>query len=152
MSEWITVAEFDSIGGSTAHRFDVVDSGGTSHRIAVVRIGDDLYAVGDRCSHADVSLAEGTVYDDECQLECIKHGSLFSLMTGAAVTLPATRPIPVFDVRREGNAVQVCVPGRIVESVTSGRDRDSQSFVGQHAGVQPGSEDVAQSQTDQGSN
>jgi 3-phenylpropionate/trans-cinnamate dioxygenase ferredoxin component len=65
--------------------------------VAVVRIGDDVYAIGDVCSHANVSLSEGEVWCDERELECPKHGSAFSLVTGEPGTLPATRPVPVFD-------------------------------------------------------
>jgi 3-phenylpropionate/trans-cinnamate dioxygenase ferredoxin subunit len=64
--------------------------------IAVVRIGDDVYALGDVCSHGEVSLSEGEVWCDEKELECWKHGSAFSLVTGEPSTLPATRPVPVF--------------------------------------------------------
>ena len=45
----------------------------------LVRIGDDFYAIGDRCSHEDFSLSEGEVLADECEIECWKHGSTFSL-------------------------------------------------------------------------
>ena len=62
---------------ASARRFDV-----DGHRLAVVRIGDDWYAIGDRCSHAEASLAEGEVWPDECEIECPKHGSAFSLKTG----------------------------------------------------------------------
>jgi len=75
------------------------------HRVAVVRIGDDWYAIGDECSHADYSLAEGDVWEDECELECPKHGSTFSLETGEPQTLPATRPVPVYTVRVAGDDV-----------------------------------------------
>jgi 3-phenylpropionate/trans-cinnamate dioxygenase ferredoxin subunit len=67
------------------------------HKIAVVRIGDDVYAVGDTCSHADISLSEGEVICESKQIECWKHGSAFSLETGQPTTLPATRPVPVYD-------------------------------------------------------
>ena len=73
-----------------------VDVGGVP--VAVVRIGDDVYAIGDTCSHADVSLSEGEVCCDEKEIECWKHGSVFSLETGEPATLPATQPVPVFDV------------------------------------------------------
>ena len=63
-----------------ARRFDVAGL-----RVALVRIGDDFHAVGDRCSHEDFSLAEGEVWPDECEIECAKHGSTFDLRTGAAV-------------------------------------------------------------------
>lgn len=66
--------------------------------VALVRFGDDVYAIGDTCSHADVSLSMGEVDADECTIECWKHGSLFSLTTGEALTLPATRPVPTYEV------------------------------------------------------
>ena len=66
--------------------------------VAVVRIDDDVYAIGDVCSHANVSLSEGEVFTDEREIECPQHGSTFSLTTGEACTLPATQPVPVFDV------------------------------------------------------
>ncbi len=53
-----------------------------------MRIGDDFYAIGDACSHADYSLSEGDVWEDEREIECPKHGSTFSLVTGEPQTLP----------------------------------------------------------------
>ena len=85
-----------------------VEAGG--HRIALVRVGDDAwYALGDRCSHAEASLAGGEVWPDECEIECPKHGSAFSLKTGEPLTLPATQPVPVYKVRVEGDDVMVIV-------------------------------------------
>ena len=92
----------DEIESGTARRFEV-----GPHRIALVRIGDEFYAIGDRCSHADFSLSEGEVWADERELECWKHGSTFSLVTGEPQTLPATTPVPVYNVRVEGDDVIV---------------------------------------------
>ena len=72
-----------------------------------MRIGDDFYAIGDRCSHADFSLAEGEVWVEEREIECWKHGSTFSLVDGEPQSLPATRPVPVYDVIVEGDDVMV---------------------------------------------
>jgi 3-phenylpropionate/trans-cinnamate dioxygenase ferredoxin subunit len=94
----------DDVAPGTARRFDV-----GSHRICVVRIGDDFYAIGDRCSHADFSLAEGEIWPDEREIECWKHGSTFSLTTGEPQTLPATLPVPVYDVRVEDGDLFVTV-------------------------------------------
>jgi 3-phenylpropionate/trans-cinnamate dioxygenase ferredoxin subunit len=55
-----------------------------------------LHAIGDTCTHGDISLAEGFVEDDT--LECWAHGSKFSLVTGKPLTLPAYEPVPVFAV------------------------------------------------------
>jgi 3-phenylpropionate/trans-cinnamate dioxygenase ferredoxin component len=95
----------DDLAPGTARRFDVDE-----HRIALVRIGDDFYALGDRCSHADFSLAEGDVWADELELECPKHGSTFSLTTGEPQTLPATQPVPVYSVQVDGDDVSVLLP------------------------------------------
>ncbi len=97
----------DDLAPGTAKRFDVGQA-----RICLVRIGDDFYAIGDRCSHADYSLSEGEIWPDELEVECWKHGSTFSLLTGEPQTLPATLPVPVYDVRVEGGDVFVSVRDR----------------------------------------
>ena len=80
------------------------------HRIAVVRIGDDVYAIGDRCSHQDISLSEGEVLCDDRQIECWKHGSAFSLVTGEPESLPATKPVPVYEARIVDGNIEVVIP------------------------------------------
>ena len=85
-----------------ARRFDV-----DGRRVAVVRIDDTYYAIGDTCSHAEVSLSEGEVICDSKEIECWKHGSTFSLETGEPQTLPATQPVPVYDIRVEGDDVVI---------------------------------------------
>ncbi len=95
----------DELAPGTARRFDVGE-----HRIALVRIGTDFYALGDRCSHADFSLSEGEVWPDEKEIECWKHGSTFSLLTGEPQSLPATRPVPVYSVTVDGESVWVDLP------------------------------------------
>jgi 3-phenylpropionate/trans-cinnamate dioxygenase ferredoxin subunit len=94
----------DEIQSGTARRFEI-----GSHRICLVRIGDDFYAIGDRCSHADFSLADGEVYPDEREIECWKHGSTFSLVDGKPQSLPATRPVPVYDIELDGDDVLVVI-------------------------------------------
>lgn len=78
--------------------------------LAVVRIDDDWYAIGDTCTHQDISLSEGEVHTDDLELECWKHGSCFSLTTGEPSTLPATRPVPVYELRIDGEDVLAVLP------------------------------------------
>ena len=85
-----------------ARRFEV---DGTP--VAVVRLGDRVYAISDTCSHAEVSLSEGDVDPEECALECPAHGSLFSLANGEALCLPAVRAVPVHSVRVAGDEVVI---------------------------------------------
>jgi 3-phenylpropionate/trans-cinnamate dioxygenase ferredoxin subunit len=62
--------------------------------IAVVRDSSgSVFAIGDTCTHGDISLSEGFVEGDT--LECWAHGSKFSLKTGRPITLPAYEPVPV---------------------------------------------------------
>ena len=89
----IDLCAFDDLEDGGVRRFDV-----EGRSLAVVRLGDDVYALGDRCSHADVSLSGGEVDDEECTVECPKHGSEFDLLTGEPRSLRATRPVPVYDV------------------------------------------------------
>ena len=95
----------DDLAPGEARRFDV-----DGCPIALVRIGDGFYAIGDTCSHADFSLSEGYVDADECTIECWKHGSAFSLSTGEPESLPATRPVPVYPVTVDGDDVLVTLP------------------------------------------
>ena len=105
MSE-VRACALSELADAVAHKVDV---GGCP--VALVRMGDTVHAIGDTCSHAEVSLAEGMVDTDECALECWKHGSLFSLESGEALTLPATRPVPTYVVRVDGDDVFVDLPG-----------------------------------------
>jgi 3-phenylpropionate/trans-cinnamate dioxygenase ferredoxin subunit len=104
-AEVVRLCARDDLAPGEARRFDVAGL-----RVALVRIGDDFFAVGDRCSHEDYSLAEGEVWTAECEIECSKHGSTFDLRTGAPCSLPATRAVPVYDLVLEGDDVSVVVP------------------------------------------
>ena len=75
--------------------------------VALVRLGNRVHAIDDTCSHAEVSLAEGEVDAEECTLECWKHGSLFDLETGEALTLPALKPVSVHSAVIDGDDVLV---------------------------------------------
>lgn len=99
------VCAVDDMSVGEARRFDVDD-----HRIAVIRGNDAWYAIDDECTHADYSLAEGEVDLDECTIECWKHGSLFSLVTGEPETLPATRAVATYAVTVADGEVAVALP------------------------------------------
>ena len=78
----------------------------TASPIAVVRdSAGAVHALGDTCTHGDISLAEGFVEDDT--IECWAHGSKFSLATGKPLTLPAYEPVPVFAVEIIDGAVYI---------------------------------------------
>jgi 3-phenylpropionate/trans-cinnamate dioxygenase ferredoxin subunit len=96
------VCPLAQLAPNTATRFDV-----DGRAVAVVRIGDDVYAIGDTCSHANVSLSEGELWCDEKEIECWKHGSTFSLLTGEPQTLPATQPVAVYVARVVDGMIEI---------------------------------------------
>ncbi|MFM1918262.1 MAG: hypothetical protein RJB01_1777 [Actinomycetota bacterium] len=69
--------------------------------VAVVNTEEGVFAIEDRCSHADVALSEGEV--DGCTIECWLHGSQFDLRTGVPLSLPANIPVPVYPVTIDGS-------------------------------------------------
>jgi 3-phenylpropionate/trans-cinnamate dioxygenase ferredoxin subunit len=75
--------------------------------VCLVRTDGEVYAINDICSHADVSLSEGEV--EGLTIECWLHGSRFDLVTGRPTGLPATKPVPVYPVKIEGDDVLVDV-------------------------------------------
>jgi len=96
----VLVASLDRLPDGAGMR---VDSGG--RRLALFRRGNEVFALDDRCSHAEASLAEGEVYGDT--VECPRHGSAFDLRTGAALSLPATCPVAAYPAEVVGGDVFV---------------------------------------------
>ncbi len=73
--------------------------------ICVARVGDQVFAVNDVCSHSDASLSEGDITD--FKIECWLHGAEFDLRTGEALTPPAVAPIETYSVTVDGDSVTV---------------------------------------------
>ncbi len=73
--------------------------------ICVTRIGDEVFAIDDTCSHSDASLSEGDVTD--FKIECWLHGAEFDLRTGEALTPPAVAPLHTYGVHVDGDSVTV---------------------------------------------
>jgi 3-phenylpropionate/trans-cinnamate dioxygenase ferredoxin component len=100
----LRVCSVKDVEAGSARRFDV-----DGRRLCVVHIGQGFYVIDDTCTHADYSLSEGDVWEDDLEIECPKHGSTFSLETGDPQTLPATAPVAVYDVKLDGDDVVVTV-------------------------------------------
>jgi 3-phenylpropionate/trans-cinnamate dioxygenase ferredoxin subunit len=80
-----------------------IDVNGTA--VCVARVGDEVFAVADTCSHSDASLSEGEV--SGFKIECWLHGAEFDLRSGAALTPPATQALQSFKVQRNGNQLVI---------------------------------------------
>jgi 3-phenylpropionate/trans-cinnamate dioxygenase ferredoxin component len=73
--------------------------------VAVVRTGGEVFALRDVCSHEEVPLSEGEIYDQT--VECWLHGSCFDLRTGKPTGPPATKPVATYPVKIDGDDVLV---------------------------------------------
>ena len=73
-----------------------------------------LHALGDTCSHGEISLSEGFVEDDT--LECWAHGSKFDLGTGKPRNFPAFEPVPVYMVTVRDGDVYIDTDPIVVEN------------------------------------
>ena len=77
--------------------------------LVVVRIQNDFYVLDDRCSQEDFPLSEGTVDVASCEIECTRHGAMFSLVDGSPQSFPATKPVHTYDVAIKNDRVEVTI-------------------------------------------
>ena len=96
------VARLDDLGDG-----DMVQVSVGGELVGLYRVGDDVYALGDVCSHQEAYLTEGEFEPDELEVECPLHGSRFNVATGAVRILPATKPVASYSVKVEGGEILV---------------------------------------------
>jgi 3-phenylpropionate/trans-cinnamate dioxygenase ferredoxin subunit len=73
--------------------------------VCVARIGDEVFAISDTCSHSDASLSEGDITG--YKIECWLHGAEFDLRSGAALTPPAVEAVESYEVIQDGQSVTI---------------------------------------------
>lgn len=98
--QWVTFIEKSAIPVGQREVFDT-DYGS----ILLININGEIYAIENLCSHEAYELHEGIL--EACKIECPKHGAWFDLQSGTALTLPATRPIKIFQTRIHDDNIQV---------------------------------------------
>jgi 3-phenylpropionate/trans-cinnamate dioxygenase ferredoxin subunit len=73
--------------------------------VCVARVGNEVFAIEDNCSHQDAALSEGE--QNGYKIECWLHSAEFDLRTGDALTPPASAPVKTYPVSVDGNNVVV---------------------------------------------
>ena len=100
----VDVAAVEEVQPGAPH---LVEVDGTP--ICLVNVDGTIHAVHDVCTHAEESLSTGWLEGD--RIECPRHGSFFSVVTGEALTPPANLPLPVFAVQiRDGRVLVDSTP------------------------------------------
>jgi nitrite reductase/ring-hydroxylating ferredoxin subunit len=98
--EWTAAADASSLQDGQPSRVVVGDT-----PVLLMRDGDELFAIHDRCSHRGCSLSEGSVEGDE--IVCVCHGSRFDRRDGSVRQGPATAPQPAFEVRVSDERIEI---------------------------------------------
>lgn len=73
--------------------------------VCVARIGEEVFAIDDTCTHGQASLSEGEITG--FRIECWLHGAEFDLRTGEVITLPATQAVKTYQVNVVADSVTI---------------------------------------------
>lgn len=99
---FVAVAKVEEV---PAGKTKAVTVGGLS--ILLANSGGTLFAVSNLCSHADEKLECGRMKNG--WIACPIHGARFDLETGEPMNPPATQPIATYEVRVEGDTIEIAV-------------------------------------------
>src|SRR3990170_8440057 len=102
-AEFVAVATKDELPNG-ARKLVEIDG----RALAVFNIAGEYFAIADVCSHDDGPVAEGEL--DEYEIECPRHGARFDVRDGKVLSFPAIVDIPAYQVRVEGDQVQIAFP------------------------------------------
>lgn len=100
MSEFVTVAKTDEIPDPGTLLVEVGE-----RLVAVIHAAGHFYALDDVCTHDGGPLSDGPVDPQEKTIACPRHGAKFDLRSGAALTMPATKPTKAHEVKVEGDQI-----------------------------------------------
>lgn len=101
---WLDVCSFDEL--ADRGKLGVTADGDV---VLLVRAEDLVLAIGNQCTHQGAGLDRGVVRiaGSVRTVTCPAHGSMFNLVTGKPMRPPATKPVPLFDVKVEDGRVFV---------------------------------------------
>jgi nitrite reductase/ring-hydroxylating ferredoxin subunit len=104
MRDWTQALAFDALPD---RRPAMVTVDGT--QVLLVRNGEEVFAIGNRCSHMGAPLAKGpvTFAGSLRTVRCPLHGSTFDLSNGKVMKGPATQPMPAFDTRVTEGIIEI---------------------------------------------
>ncbi|MDH3732336.1 MAG: non-heme iron oxygenase ferredoxin subunit [Gemmatimonadota bacterium] len=100
MSDFVTVARFADVPEN-----GLIGVVADDRPIVLVNREGTIYALEDRCSHEEFPLSSGDVASGE--ITCVLHGARFDIETGQPRALPAVMPVRTYEVRVEGDDIQV---------------------------------------------
>ena len=103
-AQYIKVAELDQIPEGSSIGIELEDG----PKICIANSDGEIYAIADRCTHADFPMHNGTVHGG-ATIECAWHGARYDMATGRPIRLPAMKPIKTYEVKIDGNDILIAV-------------------------------------------
>ena len=104
MAEFIKVTQTDDIEPGKVNVYEV-----SGKQIAICNVDGTFYAIADVCTHDGGPLDQGELNGYE--IECPRHGALFDVRSGKALTLPAVAPVKSYPVQVNGDDIKVEIDG-----------------------------------------
>jgi 3-phenylpropionate/trans-cinnamate dioxygenase ferredoxin subunit len=102
MSEFQSVARVAEVPDPGSLLVEVDD-----RLIVLIHAAGHWYALDDVCTHDGGPLSDGPLDAEHGTIACPRHGAKFDIRTGAALTMPATKPTVAHEVKVEGEQVFV---------------------------------------------
>ncbi|QEG35553.1 Rieske (2Fe-2S) protein [Bythopirellula goksoeyrii] len=102
MSEFIEAAKVSEIADPSSLLVEVDEQ-----LVVLIHAAGHYYALDDVCTHDGGPLSEGPLDATEGSIACPRHGAKFDIKTGAALTMPATKPTRSHEVKVEGEQILV---------------------------------------------
>lgn len=96
------VAKVSEIAPGTTKRVKV-----NKTEVLLCNVEGEIYAIEDVCTHDGGELDQGDL--DGCRIMCPRHGAMFDVKTGAALSLPAIVPVPTYEVQVDGDDIFIKV-------------------------------------------
>jgi len=93
----------DALSAGDLPNDDVIGVEVAGHDIAICRIGGEVYAIDNICTHGQARLCEGFV--DGHEIECPLHQGRFDMRDGRPTREPAEEPLRSYPVKIEGQRV-----------------------------------------------
>jgi 3-phenylpropionate/trans-cinnamate dioxygenase ferredoxin component len=102
MSDFVPVAKTSEVSDPGKMLVEVGE-----RLVVLIRAAGHWYALDDICTHDGGPLSEGPLDSEHGTIACPRHGAKFDVKTGAALTMPATKPTRSHEVKVEGNSIYV---------------------------------------------
>ena len=103
MAQFKTVARASEIAPGTMTLVDV-----DGEEVVIANSEGKFFAFSNACTHVGGPLVEGELEGDT--VTCPWHATVFNVASGAALQGPGRDPVPTYQLRVEGDDIQIAIP------------------------------------------